>query len=103
VEERQASPHTIGAYRDTYRQLLKFVQQRLHKSPSQLNLEDIDAPLSSRSWTKLRRTTALAFASEICASRRFIPSFSTPLTKHQTIPPRSNGCLPSPASASPVR
>jgi site-specific recombinase XerD len=45
VEERQASPHTIGAYRDTYRQLLKFVQQRLHKSPSQLNLEDIDAPL----------------------------------------------------------
>jgi site-specific recombinase XerD len=45
MEERQASPHTIGAYRDTYRQFLKFVQQRLHKSPSQLNLEDIDAPL----------------------------------------------------------
>jgi site-specific recombinase XerD len=45
MKERQASPHTIGAYRDTYRQFLKFVQQRLHKSPSQLNLEDIDAPL----------------------------------------------------------
>ncbi|SAL06995.1 integrase domain-containing protein [Caballeronia calidae] len=45
MEERQASPHTIGAYRDTYRQFLKFVQQRLHKSPSQLNLKDIDAPL----------------------------------------------------------
>jgi site-specific recombinase XerD len=45
MEERQASPHTIGAYRDTYRQFLKFVQQRLHKCPSQLKLEDIDAPL----------------------------------------------------------
>jgi site-specific recombinase XerD len=45
MQERQASPHTIGAYRDTYRQFLKFVQQRLHRSPSQLNLEDIDAPL----------------------------------------------------------
>lgn len=45
MEERQASPHTIGAYRDTYRQFLKFVQQRQHKSPSQLKLEDIDAPL----------------------------------------------------------
>ncbi|TDN58974.1 site-specific recombinase XerD [Paraburkholderia sp. BL10I2N1] len=45
MQERQASPHTIGAYRDSYRQFLKFVQQRLHKSPSQLNLEDIDTPL----------------------------------------------------------
>jgi site-specific recombinase XerD len=45
MRERQASPHTISSYRDTFRQFLKFVQLRLHKPPSQLNFEEIDAPL----------------------------------------------------------
>lgn len=45
MQQRQASPHTISSYRDTFRQLLKFVQRRLHKQPSQLNFEEIDAPL----------------------------------------------------------
>jgi site-specific recombinase XerD len=45
MQQRQASPHTISSYRDTFRQFLKFVQQRLHKSPSCLNFEEIDAPL----------------------------------------------------------
>src|SRR6516225_11302965 len=45
MQQRQASPHTISSYRDTFRQFLKFVQQRLHKSPSHLNFEEIDAPL----------------------------------------------------------
>jgi site-specific recombinase XerD len=45
MQQRQASPHTISSYRDTFRQFLKFVQQRLHKSPSRLNFEEINAPL----------------------------------------------------------
>lgn len=45
MQQRQASPHTISSYRDTFRQFLKFVQQRLHKPPSHLAFEDIDAPL----------------------------------------------------------
>src|SRR2546425_10305884 len=45
MQQRQASPHTISSYRDTFRQFLKFVQQWLHKAPSQLNFEEIDAPL----------------------------------------------------------
>jgi site-specific recombinase XerD len=45
MRQRQASPHTISSYRDTFRQFLKFAQQRLHKPPSGLNLEEIDAPL----------------------------------------------------------
>lgn len=45
MQQLQASPHTISSYRDTFRQFLKFAQQRLHKSPSQLNLEHVDAPL----------------------------------------------------------
>jgi site-specific recombinase XerD len=45
MQQRQASPHTICSYRDTFRQLLKFIQQRLRKPPSRLAFEEIDAPL----------------------------------------------------------
>ena len=45
MQQRQASPHTISSYRDTFRQFLKFVQQQLHKPPSRLNFEEIEAPL----------------------------------------------------------
>lgn len=44
MNQRQASPHTIASYRDTFRLLLEFAQQHLKKSPSTLTLEDIDAP-----------------------------------------------------------
>src|SRR5438874_4753892 len=45
MKQRQASPHTISSYRDTFRLLLQFTQQRLQKPPSRLELTDIDAPL----------------------------------------------------------
>jgi integrase/recombinase XerD len=45
VRQRQASPHTIAGYRDTFRLLLGFAQQRLKKEPSAFGLEDLDAPL----------------------------------------------------------
>jgi hypothetical protein len=31
MQQSQASPHTISSYCDTFRQFLKFVQQRLRK------------------------------------------------------------------------
>lgn len=43
--QRQASPHTIAAYRDALRLLLIFAQPRTGKQPSQLDLDDLDAPL----------------------------------------------------------
>jgi site-specific recombinase XerD len=45
MQQRQASPHTISSYRDTFRQFLTFVQQRLHTPPSRLHFEAIEAPL----------------------------------------------------------
>src|SRR5215467_4701496 len=45
MQQRQASPHTLRSYRDTFRQLLLFAQQRLHQPPSRLNVEQIDALL----------------------------------------------------------
>jgi integrase/recombinase XerD len=45
VRQRQASPHTIAAYRDTFRLLLRFTEARTGKAPCSLDLEDLDAPL----------------------------------------------------------
>jgi site-specific recombinase XerD len=45
MQQRRVSPYTITSYRDTFRQFLKFTQQRLHKPPSALSFEEIDAPL----------------------------------------------------------
>jgi len=45
LRQRQVSPHTVAAYRDTFRLLLRFAQARLGKAPSQLGLADLDAAL----------------------------------------------------------
>ena len=45
IRERNASPNTIAAYRDTMRLLLGFASQRLSKEPSKLEIDDLDAPL----------------------------------------------------------
>jgi len=45
MRQRQVSPHTIAAYRDTFRLLLGFAQQRLKKAPSTLAITDLDVSL----------------------------------------------------------
>jgi Site-specific recombinase XerD len=42
--QRQASPHTIAAYRDTFRLLLTFASTRAARQPARLRLADLDAP-----------------------------------------------------------
>ncbi len=53
VQQREASPHTISAYRDTFRLLLTFAEQRTGRTPSSLRLEDLDAPLVGAFLTHL--------------------------------------------------
>jgi site-specific recombinase XerD len=48
MEQRNASPHTIANYRDTFRLLLDFAQRRLKKAPSLLAIQDLDAPFVGR-------------------------------------------------------
>jgi len=43
LRQRDASPHTIAGYRDSFRLLLNFAVQRLGKAPSDLLIEDLDA------------------------------------------------------------
>lgn len=42
MQQRQASPHTIASYRDTFRLLVQYAQRELKKPPSALVLEDFD-------------------------------------------------------------
>jgi site-specific recombinase XerD len=67
MNQRQASPHTISSYRDTFRLLLQFAQKRLHKSPTRLAFQEIDAPM--------------------------IAAFLDDLEKSRGITPRSRGTL----------
>jgi site-specific recombinase XerD len=45
ITQRDASPRTVAAYRDTFRLLLTFAQQQTAKQPCELDLADLDAPL----------------------------------------------------------
>ncbi|HZV25316.1 MAG TPA: tyrosine-type recombinase/integrase [Acidothermaceae bacterium] len=45
VAQRQASPHTLAAYRDTLRLLLIFASRERRKEPSDLDIDDLDASL----------------------------------------------------------
>ena len=47
IAQRRASPHTIAAYRDTWRLLLGFAAQRTRTSPCRLDIADLDAPMIS--------------------------------------------------------
>jgi integrase/recombinase XerD len=53
LTQRQASPHTIAAYRDTYCLLLRFAHSRTGKKPHQLDIADLDAPLIGAFLTHL--------------------------------------------------
>ena len=45
ITQRNFSPQTIAAYRDTFRLLLCFAREQTGKQPFELDLDDLDAPL----------------------------------------------------------
>jgi site-specific recombinase XerD len=47
TSQKRASGHTIGAYRDTFRLLLRFAQQQTGKAPSTLDFDDLNVELIS--------------------------------------------------------
>lgn len=69
IMQRNASPHTISAYAQTFRLLMAYAQKRLGTAPSQLSLAQLDAPFlatflddleSNRSNGARSRNTRLA-------------------------------------------
>jgi len=74
MRQRDASPHTIATYRDTFCLLLRFAQQRLKKTPSALTLADLDAPFVGAFLDHLendRRNTARSRNCRLAAVRSF--------------------------------
>lgn len=47
IRQRQASPHTVAAYRDTLRLLVRFSAERLSTEACRLDIGDLDASLIS--------------------------------------------------------
>jgi site-specific recombinase XerD len=44
IRQRQASPHTLASYRDSFCLLLAYARQKLLKTPSEITLSDLDTP-----------------------------------------------------------
>jgi site-specific recombinase XerD len=55
ITQRNSSPQTIAAYRDTFRLLLTFAQRQTGKAPFQLDIDDLDAPLIGAFLTHLEK------------------------------------------------
>ena len=96
VQQRQASPHTISSYRDSFRLLLKFTRKRLRKPPDRIAFEDIDAPLIGAFLNDLQKNrgiTARSRNSRLAAIRSFfnfaafeMPSRSAQIQRVLAIP-----------------
>ncbi|MCA1679576.1 MAG: site-specific integrase [Actinobacteria bacterium] len=55
ITQRNSSPQTIAAYRDTFKLLLHFVHEQTGKQPFELDIDDLDAPLIGAFLTHLER------------------------------------------------
>jgi len=56
LRQRKASPHTVASYRDTFRLLVQFAQQRLKKAPCNLAMEDLDTSFLGNFLEYLEKT-----------------------------------------------
>jgi integrase/recombinase XerD len=59
MHQRRASAHTVASYRDTFRLLFSFAQQRIHKEPSALIIEDLNAEFIGAFLSDLEKTRGI--------------------------------------------
>jgi integrase/recombinase XerD len=62
IAQRRVSPHTIAAYRDTFRLLLGFLHQTTGTTPAKLLLEHLDGPAIGAFLDHLERDRGVAIA-----------------------------------------
>ncbi len=74
IDEQQLSPHTISAYRDAIRLLVRYAADRHNKPPSQLDFDDLDATVIAEFLTSLetsRRSAVSTRNARLAAIRSF--------------------------------
>jgi site-specific recombinase XerD len=96
MQQKQASPHTVASYRDTFRLLLRYAQKRLHKAPCKLTFEEVDAPFVAdflNDLEKSRLTKPRSRNLRLTAIRSFfqyasyeVPSLSAQIQRVLAIP-----------------
>jgi integrase/recombinase XerD len=96
--QRQASPHTIAAYRDTFRLLLAFAEQQTGKTSSQLHVDDLSVRLitafldhlgherANSTSTRNARLTAIRSLFHYAALRH--PEHADTIARVLAIPPK---------------
>jgi site-specific recombinase XerD len=75
IAQRNASPQTVASYRDTFRLLLRFLNQHLHKTPAQILLADLEASVILRFLDYLEQERANSVRSRnnrLAAIRSFL-------------------------------
>jgi integrase/recombinase XerD len=85
MQQRQASPHTIASYRDSFRLLLKFAQKRISVAPQKLTFEQIDAPLIAAFLEEMQTTRGISAGSRnlrLTAIRSFFRYASFEMPTH---------------------
>lgn len=85
MQQRQASPHTIKSYRDTFRQLLRFARSHLDQEPSDLDFGQIDAPFVTAFLNDLeanRRVSVRSRNLRLAAIRSFFAYAAFELPTH---------------------
>ncbi|MDJ0313890.1 tyrosine-type recombinase/integrase [Arthrobacter sp. H35-D1] len=98
IQQRQASPRTIAAYRDALKLLLEFVHEQTKKLPAQLDWEDLDSTMISRFLNYLenqRQNSARTRNVRLTAIRSFYsyaslrhPEHALPIQRVLAIPPK---------------
>ena len=85
MQQRQASPHTIASYRDSFRLLLKFAQKRIGVAPQKLTFEQIDAPLIAAFLEEMQTSRGISAGSRnlrLTAIRSFFRYASFEMPTH---------------------
>jgi Phage integrase, N-terminal SAM-like domain len=99
IGQRHASPHTVAAYRDTWRLLLRFSRDRTGKEPSQLDLADLDAIVIGAFLDHLEQERHNSARTATPAWLPFARSSTTRRCATPSTPGSSPGCSLSPPNA----